>query len=71
MDKRLDYFKLTAAFMVVAIHTAPFTCISEEADFAITYCLFRVAVPFFLMVSGYFVVSDYWQGRKEKMDKPM
>lgn len=67
MKKFLDYFKVAAAFMVVAIHTAPFADWSGEVDVLITYCLFRVAVPFFLMVSGYFVVSDYFKGNKEKI----
>lgn len=69
MSKGLDYFRMAAAFMIVAIHTAPFEIIGETTDFVITYCLFRVAVPFFLMVSGYFVVADYWKGNKEKIDK--
>ncbi len=50
-------FRLAAALMVVAIHIGPFGGVSETADYLITYCLFRVAVPFFLMVAGYFVLS--------------
>lgn len=69
ISKRLDYFRFVAAFMIVAIHIGPFAIIGEKTDFLITYCLFRVAVPFFLMVSGYFVVWDYWKGGKEKIDK--
>lgn len=61
MEKRIGYggidiFKLIAAFMVVAIHVGPLSSINENLDFYITYVLFRVAVPFFLMVSGYFVL---------------
>ena len=50
-------FRLAAALMVVAIHIGPFMVVNETADYLITYCLFRVAVPFFLMVAGYFVLS--------------
>lgn len=69
VSKRLDYFRMAAAFMIVAIHIGPFEVIGQKTDFLITYCLFRVAVPFFLMISGYFVVWDYWKGGKEKIDK--
>lgn len=62
MNKRreyagIDWFRLIAAFFIVAIHTAPFQKINGTADYLITYCLGRVAVPFFLMVTGYFVLS--------------
>lgn len=52
----LDRFRLAAALLVVAIHTSPLTCISAEADFLLTRILARVAVPFFLMVTGQFVL---------------
>ena len=52
----LDRFRLAGALLVVAIHTSPLTCISAEADFFLTRILARVAVPFFLMVTGQFVV---------------
>lgn len=55
----VDYFRLPAAVMVVAIHTAPFSIWSGSFDFLVTYCLGRVAVPFFLMVTGYFVLGPY------------
>ncbi len=52
----LDKFRLAGALLVVAIHTSPLTCISAEADFFLTRILARVAVPFFLMVTGQFVL---------------
>lgn len=55
----IDNFRLVAALMIVAIHTAPLASFSEEADFLVTYCLGRVGVPFFLMVSGFFVLAPY------------
>lgn len=55
----LDRFRLVAALMVVAIHTAPLEGLSPEADMLLTRVLCRVAVPFFLMVSGFFTVSRY------------
>lgn len=52
----LDKFRLAAALLVAAIHTSPLTCVSGEADFFLTRILARVAVPFFLMVTGQFVL---------------
>lgn len=53
----LDRFRLAAAFMVVAIHISPFGSINKTFDFAITYIVGRIAVPFFFMITGYFVIS--------------
>jgi len=72
MNKRreyvgLDYFKLIAAFLVVAVHTSPLHSISETSDFILTRIIARIAVPFFFMLTGYFVVSPYL--RHEKIEK--
>lgn len=52
----LDGFRLVAAMLVIAIHTAPLATYSEQANFVLTQVLARVAVPFFLMSTGYFVI---------------
>lgn len=54
--KGLDDFKWIAAALVVAIHTSPLESINETADFLLTRVWARLAVPFFLMVTGYFVL---------------
>ncbi len=56
----LDRFRVIAAFMVVAIHTSPLLSYSADADFLLTRVLCRVAVPFFFMVTGYFVAGDFF-----------
>lgn len=53
---KLDEFKWIAAFLVVANHTSPLESLHETADFVFTRVLARVAVPFFFMVTGYFVL---------------
>lgn len=58
----LDYFKIAAAFLVVAIHTSPLASFSAEADFAFTRVAARIAVPFFFMVTGYFTLPRYLFG---------
>ncbi len=55
----VDNFRLAGAFLIVAIHTSPLQSFSEVADFLVTYCIGRVAVPFFLMVTGFFVLAPY------------
>ena len=51
----LDRFRLLAAVLVVCNHTAPLSGLFPAADFVLTRVLARTAVPFFLMVSGYFL----------------
>lgn len=64
--RRLDNFRWIAAALVVAIHTSPLESLNETADFLLTRVVARVAVPFFFMVTGYFVLAEE-KGRKEKM----
>lgn len=58
----VDRFKIVAALMVVAIHTGPLSTYSKEADFLLTHIVFRLAVPFFFMASGFFLFK--------KLDRP-
>ena len=63
----IDYFRLGAALLVIAIHTSPLASISEGADFFLTRIAARVAVPFFMMASGFFLISQYaFDNRKLK-----
>lgn len=55
----LDYFKIVAALLVIAIHTSPLSSISSDADFIFTRIIARIAVPFFLMVTGCFILPQY------------
>lgn len=55
----LDKFRLIAALLVVAIHTSPLGAFSPEGDFFFTRVLARIAVPFFFMVTGQFVVGKF------------
>lgn len=55
----IDNFRLIAALLIVAIHTSPLKSFHETADFLVTYCIGRIGVPFFLMVTGYFVLAPY------------
>ena len=55
--KGIEIFRVVAAFLVIAIHTLPLTTYSQTADFIFTRVIARVAVPFFFMVTGFFVLS--------------
>ena len=52
----IDWFRMAAAVLVIANHTSPLASFNGTADFILTRILARVAVPFFLMASGYFLL---------------
>ncbi len=62
----LDRFRMAAAFLVVAIHTSPLASYSALGDFILTRIIARLAVPFFLMTTGYFALGDYVFGKDPK-----
>lgn len=60
----LDIFRIIAAFLIIAIHTSPLLSINETADFIFIRIIARVAVPFFFMVTGYFLYLSMEKGNK-------
>lgn len=57
----LDYFKFFCAVLVIAIHTYPLASFDKTANFIFTGVISRIGVPFFFMVTGFFLlpkVSD-------------
>lgn len=61
---RLDRFRVAAALLVIAIHTSPLMSFHPDADFFLTRVAARIAVPFFIMVTGQFAVSGFLYGDK-------
>ncbi|WFR60047.1 serine racemase VanT catalytic subunit [Anaerocolumna sp. AGMB13025] len=55
----LDFFRIIAAFLIVAIHTSPLMTFNPTADFIVTRIIARIAVPFFFMVTGFFLLSGF------------
>lgn len=55
----IDYFRMIAAVLIVAIQTSPLASFSATGDFIFTRIIARVAVPFFLVTSGFFLISRY------------
>ena len=67
----LDGFRLMAAVLVVAIHTSPLAGLSVGLNFWLTRVAARVAVPFFLMISGYFLARNQWKGTGKFIKKTL
>lgn len=63
-NSSIDIFRCICAIMVVAIHTNPFTDVSEGLGFVFTQVLTRVAVPFFFAAAGYFYIQKLEKGQK-------
>lgn len=55
----IDFFRLIAAILIITIHTSPLASFSVTGDFILTRIVARVAVPFFFMTSGFFLISRY------------
>lgn len=51
----IDVFRMIAAIFIVALHSQPLCDITEAGDFFLTHILCRIAVPFFIVCSGYFL----------------
>lgn len=60
----IDYFRIIAALMVIGIHTSPFNSLSKiniifgYINFFLVQVLFRIAVPFFFTITGYFLYKN-------------
>lgn len=52
----LDTARFFATILVIAIHTYPFATINADFDFLFTHVFCRIAVPLFLMITGYYVL---------------
>lgn len=60
----IDCFRLIAAILIITIHTSPLLSFSEMGDFVLTRVIARVAVPFFFMTTGHFLISRYTRDAK-------
>ncbi len=60
----LDYFKVLAAFLVVMVHTDPLLSYSIYGNLILTRIIARIAVPFFFIVTGFFLASKLKDSKK-------
>ena len=64
----VDYFRMIAAVLVVAIHISPLEEYSRFTDFLLTRVAARIAVPFFLMTTGFFLFP-HLQAERARTEK--
>lgn len=57
-NKAIDIFKWLAALMIIAIHTAFLSDVSEWLYFGVVHVVARMAVPFFAMSTGYLIAGQ-------------
>lgn len=60
----MDKFRIICAILIVAIHIYPLASINETLDFAFTHILCRIGVPFFLMISGFFILPKAMEDKE-------
>ncbi len=67
MKKKLniDIVRFIVSIFVITIHTFPLAQWSETIDYAFTRVLFRLCVPFFLMITGYFLIDGALEDKKK------
>lgn len=53
----VDIAKIIASFFVIGIHTRPLSGFSEIADFFLCDVVFRTAIPFFAVCTGYYLTK--------------
>jgi len=56
----MDLFRLLLAFLVIAAHTYPLSSVSTELNYVLVHIFARIAVPFFMMATGYFLLPKYF-----------
>lgn len=52
----LDIFRIIVSILIIAIHTFPLSSIDGTADFIFTHIICRIGVPFFLMITGFYIL---------------
>lgn len=60
----LDKVRFILSFFVIAIHISPFIQINPEFDFFFTRVLSRIAVPLYLMITGYYILEKSLSNRE-------
>lgn len=60
----IDIWRFAASFLVAAIHISPFEKINGELEFFFTAVLGRIAVPLFLMITGYYILDMARENKK-------
>lgn len=62
----VDLCKFIACICIVCIHTAAFSDFVSGGYYYISSCIFRIAVPFFFVTSGFFYGKKLIRGTAEE-----
>ena len=62
----VDFFRLLFAIGIVALHLAPMQDINETLNYFVVHVLTRLGVPFFFLVSGFFLQKKIQDVQKVK-----
>jgi serine/alanine racemase len=67
----IDTFRVVCALYAVGAHTYPLLIISEELNHIAFHIFARIVVPFFLMVTGFFLIPKYTSNFEKKPVLPV
>ena len=57
--KSLDLAKFIGAFLIIILHTPPFSSYSKVVTFGLRNIVTIIAVPLFFTISGFFALKKY------------
>jgi len=64
----LDKARLIAACLIIMVHTFPLEMINANLSFLLSEVFCRIAVPLFLMITGYFIIKKSLKDKKVLID---
>lgn len=59
----IDVLKLFFCICIIGIHTEIFSNINADLNWYVVHCVFRIAVPFFFAVAGFFYGSKIMKNK--------
>lgn len=63
--KSVDLLKFFFCLCVVALHCDTLDCVDSNIKYYVTQGVFRLAVPFFFVASGFFLARKFWDKAEE------
>ncbi len=64
----LDKARLISACLIIMVHTMPLASINGKASFLLSEVFCRIAVPLFLMITGYYIMKKSLKDKKVLID---
>lgn len=64
----LDKVRLVAACLIIMVHTFPLESLNANISFLLSEVFCRIAVPLFLMITGYFIIKKSLKDKKVLVD---